>query len=821
MAEQDAGLVAPELVVHVFAPVDGPHAPATHDYLHRLWEACGDRFGMRSPIDGLGLPRELPVLSGLDLSRVRAGLAARGRHGAGVFQALLRREHDVLCLSVMLAPSSPGLPGSPGPAGADPSAGWASLHGQWAQISEPPPESLLGVAEVYQGMLAGPASEQVEPTAVLADACRRLLPRPPPRLTSVTSAHGFAVWEADGAEDTRPRRRVVVVAPADADAELSAWTWSRGDAEVTPFARYLLHAAKLRYHLRVWAGGEPLRRARREVDAAIGPVARLLAGSTDDSVAAGPAAPLADLRRATYHLTETVTRIRQLARSVEIAAANLAEYLPPPGVVRGGPAAPDDAAAGAAGLFADDVSLAAWFGQQLADDAVYLDAALERGTAALDTASSLRTDQSHAPTTPASPESAVFGSARQPGPPRVLVLADEWLPARGGLSALNRYLCTAVARAGAEVFCVVPASTSDERRDATGVGVRLLDALPAPGASARGALMRRPPLPVGVVPDIVVGHGRITGAYARAVQEDHFSGASRLHIVHMSPDEIEWWSPDHGSDPAALAEERLEIELALGRDATRVVAIGPRLHRWIHSELDIFDGVPEPLRLDPGFDLALDAGAGSTGPAWAPRSPPPGAPRVLLFGRIEDATVKGLDIAARAVGHAAGLRGRIEPPPELLLRGSPPGQAARLRERVLEWSGLPPLAVIVRNYSMAADRLERDLRRASLVLMPSRAEGFGLVGLEAIAAGTPALVSENSGLGMLLREVLTEVDAERMLVPVRDDESDTVTWGARIHEVLGDRDAAFTRAAAVRRVMAQRRTWAGAARRLLTAVPVS
>lgn len=67
----------------------------------------------------------------------------------------------------------------------------------------------------------------------------------------------FAVWEASEpgsgqvARDDRVDRRIVVVAERHRDAELSAWTWTRGDGRPTPFTRYLLHAAKLRYELRV------------------------------------------------------------------------------------------------------------------------------------------------------------------------------------------------------------------------------------------------------------------------------------------------------------------------------------------------------------------------------------------------------------------------------------------------------------------------------------------------------------------------------------------------------------------------------------------
>ena len=44
-------------------------------------------------------------------------------------------------------------------------------------------------------------------------------------------------------------------------------------------------------------------------------------------------------------------------------------------------------------------------------------------------------------------------------------------------------------------------------------------------------------------------------------------------------------------------------------------------------------------------------------------------------------------------------------------------------------------------------------QEVDLVVMPSRTEGFGLIGLAALSAGLPVLVSRNSGFGEALRSV--------------------------------------------------------------------
>ncbi|MDX3374674.1 caspase family protein [Streptomyces sp. ME02-6991-2A] len=391
----------------------------------------------------------------------------------------------------------------------------------------------------------------------------------------------------------------------------------------------------------------------------------------------------------------------------------------------------------------------------------------------------------------------------------VLVVATEWSSAHGGLSTFNRHLCLALVSAGAAVFCAVVAADDSEVADAAAKGVTLLCHPGAPGAPDYGKLTRRPRLPPGVDPDLIIGHARTTGPAAAHLQEDFFPRARRLHIVHMAPDEIEWHKPDGSTDRAHRAEERTDIERRLGASAHRVLAVGPRLYERFRNELCDEDGL-EPLRIDPGFDLPAPRGL-------AARTPPPGKPfKVLMMGRTEDAMLKGVDLGARACGLVHELRTKASTEPiELVVRGAPPGMADMQQERIGAWSGVPGMDVVVRPYSTDPRRLDADMARASLVIMPSRREGFGLAGLEAIIRGVPLLVSANSGLALLLREFLGG-DADPLIVPViRDDPLDADTWAMRIEGCLSDREAAFGRMAVVRDALAARVTWAEAASRVL------
>ena len=397
-------------------------------------------------------------------------------------------------------------------------------------------------------------------------------------------------------------------------------------------------------------------------------------------------------------------------------------------------------------------------------------------------------------------------TVRQDGRLRILALGTEWHSGHGGLSTFNRQLCRALAAAGAEVICVVLRKSPEDEGDAAAQGVKLVAATRTPGQPEKEAISRRPRLPESFVPNVIIGHGRVTGPVAQILAEDHFLEARRLHFVHMAPEEIEWFKLDRGDDAGARAEDRTQIELDLGRTAARVIAVGPRLYNRYLRDLHPYD-VPSPLRLDPGFD-AQSVGAGN---------PPPGAPwKVLLLGRLEDDYLKGLDFAARAVGLAASRREPGAKALELEVRGARPDTSTELQRKLREWSGYPPLNVVVRPFTTDTVGLDAEIKSASLLLMPSRSEGFGLVGLEAIVAGTPVLVRSESGLGAMLRETLEHEQAGRIVVPMSgDDEEDGERWGRDVEGMLRDREAAFRRAMEVRALLATRKTWAAAVASLL------
>ena len=96
-------------------------------------------------------------------------------------------------------------------------------------------------------------------------------------------------------------------------------------------------------------------------------------------------------------------------------------------------------------------------------------------------------------------------AAEPPAGPPVLVVATEWDAAHGGLSTFNRQLCSALAAAGARVWCQVLSRSPAEEADALRHGVRLLSPAAGLDLPEAAALARKPALPAGVEPELVIG----------------------------------------------------------------------------------------------------------------------------------------------------------------------------------------------------------------------------------------------------------------------------------------------------------------------------
>lgn len=396
------------------------------------------------------------------------------------------------------------------------------------------------------------------------------------------------------------------------------------------------------------------------------------------------------------------------------------------------------------------------------------------------------------------------GDANAAVPPKILLIADEWRSHLGGISTFNRELAIALADAACEVHVVVPEAEQDERDEALERGVTLVTPDPIPGVKGQQLLLTRPRFSEDAYyPDVVVGHGRILGPYAYAVRNLFFPDAKRLHVVHTDPERLEMVKAPQANRSAVLtADERKQLEVDLSISADLVAGVGPLLTEMIRDAMrGYYQTPPHVVDIRPGL---YDWG-GTVNP-----EDPPERRQVLLIARTDDIRSKGIDIAVQAVTRAVGrFDSDSGDPPVLVVRGVPESEADVVKQQ-LDAIVASQATVLVRPHSADRDSLRRDLWQSRLVIMPSRHEGFGLVSIEAISAGVPVLVSRDSGVGRVLREIV--VDGERgeprEVVPVsRDDNEVAQVWGDAIYERLVDPESAFRRAADVRRQLDQGMNW--------------
>lgn len=168
------------------------------------------------------------------------------------------------------------------------------------------------------------------------------------------------------------------------------------------------------------------------------------------------------------------------------------------------------------------------------------------------------------------------------------------------------------------------------------------------------------------------------------------------------------------------------------------------------------------------FDLPLDRftvcypGA----PPWPRREEPPAHGPILHVGTVEPRK----NVGALLDAYEELLR-RVPDAPPLVLAGAAPGTPAALLG-----GRSPALAGNVRFLGYVSDEERRRLfQDASVLVLPSRDEGFGMPALEAMTVGLPVIAAGRGAFPEVLGDAGLLVDAD-----------DRVALSGAIQRVLGD-----------------------------------
>ncbi|MCK2242236.1 MULTISPECIES: glycosyltransferase family 4 protein [unclassified Crossiella] len=335
---------------------------------------------------------------------------------------------------------------------------------------------------------------------------------------------------------------------------------------------------------------------------------------------------------------------------------------------------------------------------------------------------------------------------------RVLMLSWEYPPVVvGGLGRHVHALAKSLAAQGHDVvvLCRQPAGTdavTHPGEDVVGEGVRVVRVAEDPAhltfeddlvawTLAMGHAMTRTGLAllrewrpqVVHAHDWLVAHAAITlaeAADAPLVSTIHATEAGRhsgwlSHTLNQQIHSVEWWL-------ANRSDGMITCSAAMRDEALHLFEVEPELITVLHNGIE-----PRRWRVD----QAEVARARAT-------HAPDGAPLLLFFGRLE--WEKGVQDLLAALPRIR----RSHPGARLVVAGKgihEPHLVAAARKlrvrRAVDFVG-----------HLSDQALSALLPAADTVILPSRYEPFGIVALEAAAAGAPLVASTAGGLGEVVRD---------------------------------------------------------------------
>ena len=327
----------------------------------------------------------------------------------------------------------------------------------------------------------------------------------------------------------------------------------------------------------------------------------------------------------------------------------------------------------------------------------------------------------------------------------ITLLASEWNTSASGLSTLNRELAIHLAQIqNVRVSLLVPeGSCNDEdKREAEHFGISILDARKCVAIKPVHWLSN-PPQDHKI--DVIVGHDVKLGSQVQLIKRHaQFQNCKWVHVVHTAPEDLSKYKGY--SSPISRGETKHWDEVDLCKCADLVVPVGPRLAEAYHSYLqeckkdeDFFELIPGPFEHEFG-DLPAKQNPKKENDDFI----------VLLCGRgdEEDFELKGYDIAVKAFADQRLKEKHYS----LLFVGSPEGKQDEVREMFLK-HGITCEQLTVREFVKSRERMRELFCEVDMVIMPSKAEGFGIVALRALSAGLPILVGSNSEFAKAIENI--------------------------------------------------------------------
>ncbi len=341
-----------------------------------------------------------------------------------------------------------------------------------------------------------------------------------------------------------------------------------------------------------------------------------------------------------------------------------------------------------------------------------------------------------------------------PPPPTIIALATAWGPKFGGINAFNTELLKSLGMLPGRayrVLCLVQDASEEEVVDAARFQVELIGLQHSvEDCSDRAAQICVDILNTAgldqTAPVVLLGHDDKTGPLAVKLRP-LLLGSKVAVIHHMAHGAYQ--SFKKGASLPGATKKDLQRQIFAAADLC--MAVGPLLESQLKDLLANCINPPPVHMLVPGLD-----DLGNFGLAIAERAPANFT--AFVAGRLsaEDDRIKQGTLALRAFGLAvqtastdAHVNNALRQSPQLRMRGVRFEEEGVLASLLNESCGRE----ISRDFSDYTDdrtAYYTSLASASVALMPSWHEGFGLTAWEAIACELPVIIGEQSGVFRLL-----------------------------------------------------------------------
>jgi glycosyltransferase involved in cell wall biosynthesis len=328
----------------------------------------------------------------------------------------------------------------------------------------------------------------------------------------------------------------------------------------------------------------------------------------------------------------------------------------------------------------------------------------------------------------------------------IVTLATAWGPKFGGINSFNTEIVKSLGilpTRDFDLICVVPGPVPreliDECQRRYGV-----DLIPTGGNDTAAEVICL--LGAMTQPErfLWIGHDDKTGPLALELK--HLATGSRAvlinHMAHGAYQSIK-------QGQTRNAAEKQQAQLAMFRVSDLCFAVGPMLRSHLQ---DLLGSEAKP----PPVEMLLPGLADPSEHGITIRDTHPDNYVAFVAGRLdnEDDRVKQGRLALRGFGNAvrrAEGESAIRRSPTLRMRGIPPAEEASVRDLLMA-EARRAVNFDVQDFTEDREPYFRDLASASVAIMPSWHEGFGLTAWEAIACAVPVVISEESGVYRVLKE---------------------------------------------------------------------